>query len=54
MKKRRVGTNGPEVSAIGLGCMPMSVPAFGPIDPAEALATLNLAIDQGLNFFDTA
>ena len=54
MKTRRIGANGPQVSVIGLGCMPMSVPAFGAADPVEALATLNLAIERGLNFFDTA
>ena len=34
--------------------MALSVPAFGPADPDEALATVNLAIDMGCNFFDTA
>ncbi len=54
MKIRRLGREGPQVSAIGLGCMAMSANAYGEPDQDEALATLNMAIDNGLTFFDTA
>jgi len=54
MKTRRLGNDGPEVSAIGLGCMPLTTPAYGPIDLEESLATVNSAIDSGMNFFDSA
>lgn len=42
-----------EVSAIGLGCMGMSY-AYGPVDDAEAAATLDHALDLGVNLLDTA
>lgn len=51
--KRRLGGQGLQVSAIGLGCMGMSQ-SYGPADETEALATLDRAIDLGCNFFDTA
>ncbi|OCI98504.1 aldo/keto reductase [Rhizobium sp. AC27/96] len=51
--KRRLGGQGLEVSAIGLGCMGMSQ-SYGPADETEAVATLDRAIDLGCNFFDTA
>src|SRR5688500_8597803 len=53
MKRRRLGRNGPEVSALGLGCMGMSF-AYGTPDDAESLATLHHALDRGVDFFDTA
>lgn len=51
--RRRLGRNGPEVSAIGLGCMGMSE-FYGPADEAESMATLNRAIERGVTFLDTA
>src|SRR5215210_4843196 len=51
--KRRLGPDGPEVSAIGLGCMGMSE-FYGPSDEAESIATIHHALDRGLNFLDTA
>ncbi|MEM0129097.1 MAG: aldo/keto reductase [Thermoplasmata archaeon] len=53
MRTRRLGRNGPVVSAIGLGCMGMSQ-SYGPADPEEAVATLSAALDLGVTFFDTA
>jgi aryl-alcohol dehydrogenase-like predicted oxidoreductase len=53
MKKRRLGKNGPELSALGLGCMGMSE-FYGPRDDAESIATLQAALDAGVNFLDTA
>jgi aryl-alcohol dehydrogenase-like predicted oxidoreductase len=50
---RRLGRNGPEVSAVGLGCMGMTG-FYGPADEQEALATLDRALELGVNFFDTA
>ncbi|WP_112245593.1 aldo/keto reductase [Kribbella monticola] len=48
-----LGTNGPEVSRLGLGCMGMSF-AYGPGDDAESVATLHRALDLGITFLDTA
>ena len=53
MQFRTLGKNGPRVSALGLGCMGMSE-FYGPRDEAESLATLNHALDRGVNFLDTA
>jgi aryl-alcohol dehydrogenase-like predicted oxidoreductase len=50
---RKLGTNGPTVSAIGLGCMGMSG-AYGKSDEKEAIATIQRALDLGHNFLDTA
>jgi aryl-alcohol dehydrogenase-like predicted oxidoreductase len=57
---RTLGAHGPEVSAIGLGCMGMTgladVPfgTYGPSDPSEAIATIHRAIDLGVTLLDTA
>ncbi|MEU5421593.1 aldo/keto reductase [Streptomyces sp. NPDC020667] len=53
MKRRVLGNQGPEVSAIGLGCMGMSV-AYGVPDDAESLRTLDLAAESGITLLDTA
>ncbi|MDN4055632.1 aldo/keto reductase [Massilia sp. YIM B02763] len=53
LAKRTLGTQGLEVSAIGLGCMGMSH-AYGTPDDAESIATIHRAIDLGCTFLDTA
>jgi len=52
MLTRQLGTNGPKVSAIGLGCMGMS-DLYGPADEGESLATLQAAMDAGVTLLDT-
>lgn len=53
MEKRKLGRQGLEVSALGLGCMGMSQ-FYGPRDDQESAATLERAVELGINFFDTA
>src|SRR3954447_6531679 len=49
---RTLGANGPEVSAIGLGCMGMS-DLYGPADRDESIATIHAALDAGITLLDT-
>ncbi len=53
MDIRKLGDQGLEVSALGLGCMGMSY-AYGGSDEAEAIKVIHHAIDIGVNFLDTA
>jgi aryl-alcohol dehydrogenase-like predicted oxidoreductase len=53
MKKVRLGSEGAEVSRMGLGCMGMSE-FYGALNDAESAATLLRALDLGINFLDTA
>jgi aryl-alcohol dehydrogenase-like predicted oxidoreductase len=54
MEKRKLGNSGLEVSAIGLGCMGMSI-GYGPAgDKQEMIAVIRAAVARGVTFFDTA
>ena len=52
LARRRLGAGGPEVCAIGLGCMGMSG-VYGPADDAESIATIRAALDAGVALLDT-
>jgi aryl-alcohol dehydrogenase-like predicted oxidoreductase len=52
MIARRLGSTGPGVSAIGLGCMGMS-DLYGPADEGESIATIHAALDAGITLLDT-
>ncbi|MBU1385778.1 MAG: aldo/keto reductase [Alphaproteobacteria bacterium] len=54
MKTRRLGKAGPEVSAIGLGCMGMAAFYGQPSDEGQATAVIHRALDLGVTLFDTA
>jgi len=53
LPKRKLGRQGLEVSAIGLGCMGKSQ-SYGVTDDAESIATIDRVLELGLDFFDTA
>lgn len=53
MKHRQLGTHGPTVSALGLGCMGMST-SYGVPDDAESVRTLDRAVELGVTLLDTA
>jgi hypothetical protein len=52
MRTRRLGSTGPQVSAIGLGCMGMSA-LYGEADRTESIATIHAALDAGITLLDT-
>jgi aryl-alcohol dehydrogenase-like predicted oxidoreductase len=52
MNKRKLGSSGPIVSTIGLGCMGMS-DFYGPADRSESIATIHAALDAGITLLDT-
>lgn len=54
MEKRTLGTNGLEVSAIGLGCMGMTGGYSGTPDRQEMISFIRTAVERGVTFFDTA
>ncbi len=53
MNRRTLGSGGPEVAAIGLGCMGMSA-FYGATDEGEAIATIQRALERGCDFLDTS
>ena len=52
MDNHKLGVTGPQVSAIGLGCMGMSE-FYGPADRSESIATIHAALDAGITLLDT-
>ena len=53
MELRKLGTDGPSVSAQGLGCMGMSI-SYGEPNDAESIATIHRALDLGVNMIVTS
>jgi aryl-alcohol dehydrogenase-like predicted oxidoreductase len=54
MQKRKLGSDGLEVSAIGLGCMGLSY-GYGPAtETQDAIRLIRTAFERGVTFFDTA
>jgi aryl-alcohol dehydrogenase-like predicted oxidoreductase len=54
MQKRRLGQNGLQVSAIGLGCMGLSHALGRPVEKQEGIALIRAAVERGVTLFDTA
>lgn len=54
MQKRKLGNQGLEVSALGLGCMGLSFSYGKPTDKKDAIALIRAAVEKGITFFDTA
>ncbi|MFF7048589.1 aldo/keto reductase [Streptomyces griseorubiginosus] len=52
IRTRTLGTTGPQVSALGLGCMGMS-PMYGDVDRKESIATIHAALEAGVTLLDT-
>ena len=53
MQTRKLGKNGPQISAVGLGCMGMSI-SYGEPNDEESIATIHRAIDLGVNLLVTS
>src|SRR6185437_16604898 len=53
MEHRRLGKSGPQVSAIGLGCMSLSA-IYGKTDDEAGIAVIQHAIDRGIDFLDSS